>query len=263
MKGFITLFMLFAVVYSIWGIKACSDEGPTNTSGVATVTAVETPPVRKAVTKNPNGRDLGKTDELVRAVSETYGVPAGALYGVWMAETGGLTKDWGTGDGWQQPSSYSQGKPCFARLGVAKCATGNAAVIAVCGQRRNGMPACDPAAVRVADAFAMGPLRIPVSRILAARPDGTTAWNPAFAEDFDGDGVIDPHSLADALAMAARHLRASYEEARKTMPEVQAWERAVSRYRDDAPTGYYEGSPGSPGVRFHWQQWCATRGSCG
>lgn len=261
MKGILALFFLFAVVYSIWGMKSCDET--TDSGSVVTVPAVETPPVRKVLVKNPKGRDLGKTDELVRAVSETYGVPAGALYGVWMSESAGLTKGWGTDDGWQQPSSYAQGTSCVARLGVAKCATGNTAVTAVCAQRRNGTPVCDPTAVRVADAFAMGPLRIPVSRILAARPDGTTAWNPAFAEDFDGDGVIDPHSLADALAMAARYLRASYDEARKTMPEVQAWERAVSRYRDDAPAGYYEGSLGKSGVRFHWQQWCVTRGSCG
>lgn len=258
MKSFLTLFVLFAVVYSIFVLSpehGCSSR-ETKSEGVAT------PPVHKTViVKNPNGRDLSKSVELIRAVSETYEVPAGLLYGIWRVESGGLASGYGTN--WSRASELiAPGSRCVSQYGEPRCQSWWAGLRAVCSQRRNGTPVCDPNEVRTSYAFAMGPMQLLPSSVLAVRPDGSAAWT-SNAVDFDGDGVVDPHSLPDAMAMAARHVRSNFEQRSAAVAPNEAWVWAANRYFGSQTAGYYEGTTaGRQGVQGYWREWCEKMSPC-
>jgi membrane-bound lytic murein transglycosylase B len=218
-------------------------------------------PARTAVTKNPNGRDLGKSVELVRAVSETYEVPAGLLYGIWQVESGGLAS--GFGADWQRaPDLVAAGSRCVRQYGESRCQGWWTGLRAVCSQLRNGRPVCDPNEVRTSYAYAMGPMQLLPSSVLTVRPDGSTVWT-SNAVDFDGDGVVDPHSLPDAMAMAARHVRFNYEQKAPSADPNDAWIWAANRYYGSQTAGYYEGTTkGRRGIQDYWREWCEKISPC-
>lgn len=211
---------------------------------------------------NPNHRDIRDGRELIRAVSETYDVPAGILYGIWRKESDGLANGWGTGRGWYTAAELlAPGGRCLQEYGAARCDRWWRGLQAICSQRRNGAPICDPNAVRVSYAFAMGPMQVLPTVVMDV--DGSNGWT-ANAADFDQDGTVDPHSLPDAMAIAALELRHRFERASSTMSAYDAWIYAANGYYGSQSAGYYEGTTaGRRGIQDYWQQWCTETRDCG
>jgi hypothetical protein len=213
---------------------------------------------------NPNGRNLQDPNELIRAVSETYDVPAGILYGIWRKESDGLRSNWGTGNGWYRaPTLVAPGGRCIREYNADRCNRWWQGLQAVCNQRRNGAPICDPAQVYVSYAYAMGPMQVLPSVILDVHADGTTSWT-ANAADFDRDGVVDPHSLPDAMAIGALEVRHRFDRAPANLSVYEKWIWAANGYYGSQTAGYYEGTTaGRRGIQDHWRQWCEMSGDCG
>ncbi|MEY4744445.1 MAG: Transglycosylase domain [Candidatus Parcubacteria bacterium] len=228
-----------------------------------TVTASAPRTTVHSTTPNPNHRDLGESRELIRAVSETYDVPSGIIYGIWMKESNGLRTGFGTGAGWYPaPGLVASGGRCLSEYNAARCARWWQGLQAICNQRRNGAPICNPDEVRTSYAYAMGPMQVLPSVVLDVHPDGTTSWT-ANAVDFDRDGVIDPHSLPDAMAIAALEVRHRFERASATASPYDAWITAANGYYGSQTEGYYEGTTaGRRGIQDYWRQWCEMPGNC-
>lgn len=254
--------MVILVLLVLWQVKVWHDENDPRPSATAAGAAPRTT-VHSNPTPNPNRRDLRESRELIRAVSETYDVPAGLLYGIWRKESGGLASGYGTSASWHRASDLaSPGSRCFREYNAERCGNWFTGLQAVCSQLRNGRPICDANEVRTSYAFAMGPMQLLPSSVLAVRPDGTTTWT-AYAVDFDRDGTVDPHSLPDAMAMAARHVRLHYEQRAAGMSANDAWIWAANRYYGSQTAGYYEGTTaGRRGIQDYWREWCETISSC-
>lgn len=220
-------------------------------------------PVPVAAAAVPSPPFNGNNDrELIVAVATTYGVPAGLLYGIWQKESGGLRGGWGSRGSWLRAGDLARpGSRCYSEYSSERCERWWRGLTAICNQRRNGTPICDPNEVRTSYAFAMGPMQLlPTSLVTGA--DGSMSWNAEVAVDFDGDGVVDPHSLPDAMAMAARHVRRHYDQRAPSMGENDAWIWAANRYYGSQTAGYYEGSGRRLGIQDHWRQWCRITGMC-
>jgi hypothetical protein len=211
----------------------------------------------------PSDGDLSDPDRIIASVSATYDVPAGLLYGVWRKESGGLRHGWGTSPSWHVPSELvAPGGRCVREYDQAKCDRHYRALQAICSQQRGGRPICDPRTMRTSYALAMGPMQLMPETVLRTTADGTGTWT-TFAVDYDGDGVVDPLSLPDAMAMSARFLRHFYETKRGEMGELEAWQWAANRYYGSQSAGYFEGTTGGRlGIIDHWRQWCETHGTC-
>lgn len=194
---------------------------------------------------------------LVAQVAKQYDVPAGALYGMWMKESAGLKSGWGDGQGWIRPLEMAiKGSECNQHYSVAWCAKQERALRAICNQRRGGQPICEPAAIRTSWALAMGPMQhLPTA--LVNEQDGQYVFAP-HAADYDGDGVIDPHGLPDALASTAMFIKLRYRE------NGGSWQKACNTYFGSQKEGYFEGVLGNPvkGIVDYWRDWCAVPGNC-
>lgn len=254
--------MIILVVLVLWQVRAWHER--TDPRPVAQTTASAAP--RTAVhstTPNPNRRDLGDSAELIRAVSETYDVPSGIIYGIWMKESNGLRSGFGTGAGWYPaPELVARGGRCLREYNAERCERWRRGLQAVCSQVRNGRPICDANEVRTSYAYAMGPMQVLPSVILDVRADGTTSWT-ANAADFDRDGTVDPHSLPDAMAIAALDVRHRFERAPATANGYDAWITAANGYYGSQTAGYYEGTTaGRRGIQDYWRQWCEMPGNC-
>lgn len=193
---------------------------------------------------------------IIKSVSRDFDVPAGALYGIWMKESSGLRSGWGSSPGWLSAAEQSApGSKCHGHYGSARCGRWWRALEVICNQRRpDGSAVCDPRQVRTSYALAMGPMQILPTHLADERPDGTFAWTGNVV-DYDGDGVVDPHSLPDALAIAAKLIRRFYDR-------EQDWRRAVNRYYGSQTAGYFVGTDSSVGVAEHWERWCSVPGHC-
>ena len=198
-----------------------------------------------------------KPRDLILNVSERFSVPPGILYGIWQKETRGLREGWGSGRGWFRSLrlSYKNGR-CVKEYGSAMCWNNWLRLKAICGQRRaDGKRVCNPMKIRTAYAFEMGPFQFVPSTLLKRQDQGKLEWT-RYATDYDGDGVIDPHSLPDAMASAAKYLRYKFDQKAAKLGEQQAWRYAIIQYNGSA--AYYYGKRGDPGVLAYWQQWECT-----
>lgn len=219
-------------------------------------------------------------DHVVHRVARVYNVPAGFLRGIWHKESSELPAGWRRNSDWHNAwAVFSQGTCVAKRLAlyggtrrerIEQCTRHWEALRVICAQRvkvgpRKDQRLCSPYQVRTSWAFAMGPMQLMPGELVETfqRPDGTRGWR--YSEDaVDGnrDGVVDPHNLEDAMAMAAKKLRRYYAE-------YGSWRRAAERYYGSRSEGYYEGRREHAdgryrrrkGVRDHWYDWC-RRYSC-
>lgn len=258
----------FGALVFIWLILACIDQGcngighkhPKRSQAQAAVVAERQQAVAAPIVAAAQSRRSrvvsGHPAAIIVSVSRDFDVPAGALYGVWMKESGGLASGWGSGKGWLLASGQTDpASECRRNYKAEKCQGWWQALQVVCSQRRrDGAPVCDPDQVRTSYALAMGPMQILPTMMAKERPDGSFAWTDNVV-DYDGDGVADPHNLADALAMAAKIIRRHFEE-------EGDWVRAVNRYYGSQTHGYFEGTDDRLGVVDYWQRWCAMPGNC-
>lgn len=251
--------MMIVIALVIFQVKIWHDRNDPRHEAVPGA-ASRTTPVPS--TPNPNRRDISDNRELIRAVGETYDVPAGILYGIWRKESDGLRSGWGTGAGWYRaPELVATGGRCLREYNAARCDRWWRGLQAICSQRRNGVPICDPNEVRTSYAYAMGPMQVLPTVIMDV--DGSNGWT-ANAADFDRDGVVDPHSLPDAMAIAALEIRHRFDRASSSLSMYDRWIFAANGYYGSQSAGYYEGTTaGRRGIQDYWQQWCAETGSCG
>lgn len=199
--------------------------------------------------------------DLIIHIGTMYGVPPGILYAIWQKETRGLEHGWGTGLGWFKAYrlSYANGR-CVEAYGPTACWNNWLRLKAICGQlRENGEAVCDPMKVRTAYGLEMGPMMFLPSTLLRDQEDGVLEWT-RYATDFDSDGVVDPHDLADAMASAAKYLRHNFDRKAYRMSEHLAWRYAIIRYNGAAE--YYYGKPANPGILHYWNEWCRMPGNC-
>jgi len=252
----------------LWLIFACIDQGcngighkhPSRAQVQAAAASESRSPALSStapVKQVRRGRvTSGSPSAIIVSVSRDFDVPAGALYGVWMKESGGLVSGWGSGRGWLPASEQTAvASECRANYAADKCERWWRALEVVCAQRRrDGSPVCDPGQVRTSYALAMGPMQVLPTLLVSERGDGSYAWTDNVV-DYDGDGAVDPHSLPDALAVAAKVIRRYFEEERD-------WVRAVNRYYGSQTQGYFEGTDARLGVVDYWQRWCAVPGNC-
>lgn len=205
-------------------------------------------------------RSNGGPVSIIRRVSEEYGVPAGALYGIWKKESGGLRSGWGSGPDWYPARQLSRtGSTCMRRYGK-RCRKQWKALVRICDQRRrDGRKVCDPQKVRTSYAMAMGPMQHMPAEIITIDADGKAKWSSR-AVDEDHDGVVDPDDLADAMGMTAKFLRSYYEAKVGTLGTAAAWRWAVNRYYGSQHAGYYSGKNGRRGVASYWKAWCSRYG---
>jgi len=252
--------MMIVIALVIYQVKIWHDRNDPSSREAVPASAVRTTSVPS--TLNPNRRDISDDRELIRAVGETYDVPAGILYGIWRKESDGLRSGWGTGAGWYRaPELVAPGGRCLREYNAARCDRWWRGLQAICSQRRNGVPICDPNEVRTSYAYAMGPMQVLPTVIMDV--DGSNGWT-ANAADFDQDGVVDPHSLPDAMAIAALEIRHRFDRASSSLSTYDRWIFAANGYYGSQSAGYYEGTTaGRRGIQDYWQQWCAMTGSCG
>jgi len=200
--------------------------------------------------------------DLIVNVSQRFDVPPGIIYGIWQKETKGLRGGWSDERGWYRALrlSYRNGK-CVKAYGASMCWKNWLRLKTICDQRRaDGQRVCDPMQVRTAYALEMGPMQFVPSTLLRQPSRGKLEWT-RYAVDYDGDGVIDPFSLPDAMASAAKYLRCQFDRKVGELGEEKAWRYAIIRYNGSA--AYYYGKRGDPGVLAYWQQWqCVLPGSC-
>ena len=187
---------------------------------------------------------------LIKKVSEDHNVPAGAIYGVWSKESNRLASGWGDSRHWMLASDLAKkGSPCAEIYGLKKCKYRYKALASICAQKRpDGSKLCDPEEVRTSYAMALGPMQHMPDSLLVETRDGRFRWN-SHAVDYDKDGVYDPFSLPDAMAMSAKFLRAKRDKG-------QSWTRSINGYYGSQTAGYYEG------VAEHWLEWCKEQKGC-
>lgn len=196
--------------------------------------------------------------DLIQRVADKYDVPAGAIYGIWSVESHQMKGGWGNGKGWLRAANIIRPDgACTAKYGRTWCFRHWNALVALCGQTRpDGTKVCDPNEVRTSYALAMGPMQHIPAEVIKIDRDGNGAWTDR-ADDYDGDGVVDPHSLPDAMAMTARFLRQNYVK-------YGNWRKAVNAYYGSQSEGYAEGtSAGFKGVIGYWRDWCRETKDCG
>ncbi len=190
--------------------------------------------------------------DVVMSAGADYDVPAELLYGIWSAESHRVKSGWHPD--WLLARHLPRyGSECARRYRIVKCRQRWRAVQRICAQKRDGRPICDPNKVRCSRANALGPTQ-----------HLSTRWSPAEGEwgshvrDYDNDGVYDPHSLTDAMASSAMHLRNDYEsfiEMRAT--EKNSWRYAVRMYLGHRDARHYQRK-----VYRYAQNWCSLPGYC-
>jgi len=190
--------------------------------------------------------------DIIMSAADDFQVPAGLLVGIWTAETGRLAKNWLRRDWYRAKIMPRYGSACARHYGILKCRDNWAALQRVCSQQRDGQAICDTDRVFTSYAIALGPMQH-----LARR------WSPAdgvwgdHVVDYDDDGIYDPHTLSDAMASAARHVRIDYEEALAAgVSDAGAWRTAIAGYLGTENPRYMRTA-----TRY-WLRWCAVKGYC-
>jgi len=232
---------------------------------------------------------------LISRIAAEYDAPAGMLYGIWKKESSGLCGGHGNAHPWKVPTELMVNGGCvagfmqddYARcaknpsarkcskeelrksalIAQEKCERNFAALKAVCSQVRdtpNGpQRVCDPSTIRTSWAFAMGATQVMPTTLFRLQ-DGVHVRTD-HAVDYDGDGVVDPHALPDALASAAKLLKHKYAYAAVKKPGMSAhalWEFAANLYFGELDGTYYSGTGDKRGVRSYWTEWCELTGAC-
>lgn len=200
---------------------------------------------------------------IIESVGQAYQVPKGILYGIWRKESGMLMGGWRTNnlDWFRAAELVAPGGRCIKEYGRPRCQKHWAALIALCAQRKGGRPICNPNHVYTSYALAMGPTQHMPAELIKW-DGGRWQWTPD-AVDFNRDGVVDPHDLADSMAMTAIQVRRYHDK----NPQ-RSWRWAVNRYYGSQRAPYYAGrweaSRKGPrfrhGVKEYWASWCAYRG---
>ena len=195
---------------------------------------------------------------VIKEIARRYHVPAGILYGIWKKESSWLKGGWANGYTWHYaPTLVRANGPCVRRYGYSKCKYHFDALRAICSQRRNGLPICDPNQVRVSFAGAMGPMQHMPGVLLWCR-NGPCRWS-RHAVDYDGDGTVDPHYLPEAMAMTALYLVNRFHGqtcGRFGRDYRHRWKCAVDLYFGISNAGYFSGGNGKSGVVRWWRRWC-------
>ncbi len=245
------LILVFAFVLCVCGYAAFAGKSDGSREPVP-----PPPPVDRWSTRSPGAapsvRNLSSEQWIVNA-GDRYGVPKGALYGMWAKESAKLDGGWGESQGWLLASEIVKpGGACHREYDVkwpGFCDKQWKALVAICSQKRDGRRICDPYKVRSSYALAVGPMQHLPINIMKQDADGRMVFTD-YAVDADGDGVVDPHSLGDALHMTAKFLR-------KHKDSGHGWNYAVNAYFGNQKLGYLEGTTrGDVGVAAHWREWC-------
>jgi len=190
--------------------------------------------------------------DVIMSAGADHKVPSKFLYGIWSAESNRVDSGWH--HSWLLAKLLPRyGSECARRYRITKCRRRWKAVQRICAQKRNGQPICDPNEVRCSRAIALGPTQ-----------HLSTRWSPAPGEwgshvvDYDNDGVYDPHSLTDAMASSAVHLRNDYVAfKRRGSTEKNAWRYAVRMYLGSSDAVHYQRK-----VYRYARNWCAIDGYC-
>lgn len=207
----------------------------------------------------------------VAATAKTYGVPEGALFGIWMMESRGLREAWGDSDRWILARDLSRSdSKCSANYDAERCADRWQIIRSLCAQKRHGKSdgqiLCDPNEVRTTFGMAMGMTQHMPNVVLRPHPTGDYAWAP-WAVDADKDGFRNPFDLDDALAWTALKILAHHGRAvAKEKPDP--WRQAVIRYSGAGNDSYYDGMVKDgkriAGAVDYWKLWqqCRKQGDC-
>ncbi len=200
----------------------------------------------------PSRTDLGISDEardiLMDLEQETGGVvPAWAVVGIWSNESDRLNGGWYEDRPWVPARSIIEdGSRCRQARGN-KCFEAWDALRQICAQRRSdGSAVCNPNEVWVSWTGAMGATQM-MPRPFILNRDGN--WKD-YMVDYDGDGVIDPHSLPDALASTTTCLWHGVARYGSLSDAVQA-------YAGNTPHDHY-----AKLRRNYRAQWCSVEGYC-
>lgn len=234
------------VAWSIWGHKDLDRKHVrTNSAEVASVR-----PSEDITTETADGT----TDGLIASVERTFGVPGWYLYATWQLESGGNAggQD-GVGD--HLASDLAQpGSACEQNRDREWCQKQWRALKAICKQvDRDGNQVCDSATVRTGYAFDTGPLQMLPTNIITVKESGNE-WT-GNAADYDHDGAVNPLSLPDAMAMAAKLSRKFHDNVSGGAGDTESWMKTVDRYR-----GGYSAQRRSK-IQEHGVTWCETH-SC-
>lgn len=250
------------------GYRAARDAADAKAMAKARAEAVAKKAKAAAAASGPKLVISAKTPatEMIHVVAKAFVVPAGCIYGICKKESDCLLADYSAN--WPLAKDLLNGA-CVkeAKKSPAWCQAQWNALKEVCGQtRKDGSSVCDPNTVRTSVAYAMGVTQnLPTTVLRKKRIDPRV--------DCDGDGVVDPHSLADALCLTASHVRASYDNRPATVKEGEAgWIWAANAYFGSQDSGYFAGKNvkrkkkgktvlvRSRGVGEHWKDWCAAQG---
>lgn len=204
--------------------------------------------------------------ELIQAVADTFQVPAGAIFGIWMKETNGLQKDWGRQRYWHSAVRLTwRRSECVVQYGAERCWDQWLSLKRICAQRIKDRPVsetlCDPMRVRTSYAMALGPTQHMPLTLLPEDGRKEYRWAPHVV-DFDEDGVINPFELPDAMAATAMFLKRHHFRKLSKVGHKKAWVYAINRYYGSQKAGYYEGDGRRKGVFHHWRKWCEMTSEC-
>jgi membrane-bound lytic murein transglycosylase B len=264
-SGGVALFVFALGVWYIWGDHEVREQriagfastapaqqvqvtrGRTTTSRTAPTRTERS--YRKERASNPVADAFARCPDAAVAIDRlkhAQGIPPGLLYGVWSVEA---KRQCGGMPGRHRAADLRHKGAFYAREWGA--------LVAVCAQtRRDGSKVCDPYQVYGSRKMAIGMMQTLPSNILRRQADGRYAYTRT-ATDLDGDGVVDPFTVGDALGSATRHLLRDVAQVRG---ERDRWRRAAIAYNagmagNNPP--YYDGwSERAPGVKKHWLDWC-------
>lgn len=204
--------------------------------------------------------------ELIQTVADVFQVPAGAIFGIWMKESHGLQRDWGPATFWLRATKLTwKDSDCVVRYGVDRCWDQWLSLKRICAQQLKvgdvSQRLCDPLRVRTSYAMALGPMQHMPMTLLPEKGRRKYRW-ASHVVDFDGDGVIDPFELPDAMAATALFIRRHHYRKFREIGHKKAWVYAINRYFGSQTAGYYEGDRSRKGVFHHWRKWCKMTGEC-
>lgn len=225
---------------------------------------------QKAVTKDELALAHEDAMRIVRT-AKAYGVPEGAPFAIVMMETRFIHEESGTNPKrWLLARDLAlPGSKCSEHYGAEACAMRFERLKAIC--TKQARPICDPNTVRVTYGMAMGVAQQMPQWLWLAGPGNTLVWSE-HAKDADGDGVINPLDLDDALAITASQLRKNHDKA-VAKGVSNPWREAVIMYAGRGPDNlpkpqYYDGHVKDgkriAGAVDYWKAWqqCRAQGDC-
>lgn len=179
------------------------------------------------------------------------GIPRGYLLSHWKKESGfqcgGQAGNYLAGDLLKPGSACRDSHP--SKKDPEYCDRQFRALTAICAQRKgDGTLVCDdPHNVRVAAAMEVGVFQSQPTNIMRLDEETKRFVHSDHATDHDGDGAVDPFSLADSMATAVGHLLKNRERATSD----RKWREASIAY--NGKESYYDGPNG---IRDNWSRIC-------